>query len=144
MLALSGRPDGGFDLSRATPTGHLATDPTLRTTVLLLLLTEGRALDEDLRPGDKHGGYWGNSYPDVPGWELGSRLHILTRGKATNETARLIEQEIQARLKCMIEDGIVRETLVDLVWAGDRWEAQIGLVQDREQIEWVKLWEATI
>lgn len=133
----------GYDLSRETPTGHLATDSGLRTTVLLLLLTEGRALDEDVRPGQAKGGYWGNSYPDVANWELGSRLHILTQRKASNQTAALIEQEIRARLQCLIDDRIAASIKVEVTWAGDRWNALVGVYQDTSTVEWVSLWEET-
>lgn len=144
MIALSHTSGGyGFDLARNAK-GHLETDTSLRTTVLLLLLTEGRALDEDVPTGQARGGYWGNSYPDVQGWELGSRLHLLTRGKATSEQARLIEQEIRARLQCLIDDGIALSLDVDLALAADRWEASVGVRQDQDSIQWIKIWEASI
>lgn len=144
MIAVVNITAGDFDLSRATPAGHLLQDESLRTTVLLLLLTEGRALDEDVHSGAPKGGWWGNSYPDVPNWELGSRLHVLTRSKATAENARLIEQEIRARLACLVEDGIALAIDVDLSWAGDRWVALVGVTQDRGSVQWIPVWEATI
>jgi len=143
MIGVFGAAGGGFDLARNT-TGHLVSDPSLRTTVLLLLLTEGRALVEDVRTSEPRGGWWGNSYPDVDGRELGSRLHILTRGKATAQTAALIEQEIRLRLQCLIDDGIAVSLDVDVSWSGDRWTALVGVRQDQSRVEWVPLWEETI
>ena len=98
----------------------------------------------EVRGSEPRGGWWGNSYPDVEGWELGSRLHVLTRGKATARQARLIEEEIRARLQCLVDDGIAASLDVEVSWAGDRWTALVGVGQDSSRVEWVQVWEDTI
>ena len=143
MLGIFISPDGtGYDLARNATTGHLETDASLRTTVLCLLFTEGRLNPEDVQTGEPRGGWWGNSYPDVQGWEIGGRLYFVATGKATAVTIQLIEEAIRKQLQCLIDDGIVESLAVEIGRRGqDGWNCALGLKRRDSQVsQWIDFW----
>jgi phage gp46-like protein len=147
MIGVFSSADGlSFDLRRdLTHGGHLETDPSLRTCVLISLLTEARANAEDLPAGQSLGGWWGDSYPDVPGYKLGGRVWVLARGRATPETLILIEQAARAALQWMIDDGIAESVQVTTTRVGlDRFTARV-LIQRQGALapEWIDVWGAS-
>jgi phage gp46-like protein len=88
----------------------LATDLELHTAVLISLFTDRRAADDDTLPdpssSDKRG-WWGDlNSPDVTGDQIGSRLWLLSREKATMEVVRRAEQYAKESLQWLIEDGV--------------------------------------
>ena len=97
-----------YDLALNADDGdHLELDYSYDTAVLISLLTD-REVDpsEALDPSDR-GGYWGDSYPDVPGDRVGSRLWTLKGAKRTPETLVRAEGYVREALRWMVEDGIL-------------------------------------
>lgn len=91
--------------------GGLATDEGLRTAILISLFTDARAADDDELPeaGADRRGWWGNAFPaddtDRAG-ELGSKLWLLERSKATAEALRQAEEWARAALQWIVQDRI--------------------------------------
>ncbi len=52
----------------------------LSTAIRIMLLSDAPARPDDPVPPGERGGWWGDSYPDVPGFVIGSRLWML-RGR---------------------------------------------------------------
>jgi phage gp46-like protein len=85
----------------------LATDHNLESAVLLSLWTDASARDDDVIPDgtDDRRGWWGN-------WErpetipLGSRLWLLDREKATEETRRRAEEYAAEALQWLLDDNV--------------------------------------
>ena len=94
------------------------TDEGLGTAVLISWFTDQRASDDDEIPNvfedfiDKRG-WWGDlANPVVPGDQIGSKLWLLDRSKATQENiTKGIEYGTKA-LDWMKEDGIVKDVIV--------------------------------
>lgn len=121
-MKLIARESGLIDLARAEA-GPLLVEDSLHTAVIISLLTDRRADDDDRLPQQT-----GNAGPvtsDKRGWvgdifsgrKIGSRLWLLKREKQTAETlARAIDYAKEA-LVWLKEDGHVVAITVDAEWA---------------------------
>lgn len=90
--------------------GALQKDEGLETAILISLFLNRRALPGDPVPeGADLGGWWGDSYPDVQGDQIGSRLWLLDGQKTTDENLRRAEAYAVEALQWMIADGIAAE-----------------------------------
>ncbi|WP_034627143.1 phage GP46 family protein [Desulfocurvibacter africanus] len=101
-----------FDLALNGP--DLASDSGLRTAVLLSLLTDRRAEDDDEIPdgtGDRRG-WWADAYAEREGDRWGSRLWLLRRSKQLPETVRLAREYAEEALAWMVEDGVATSVSV--------------------------------
>lgn len=99
---------GDADLSLID--SDLASDRGLMTAALLSLFTDRRAEVDDKPPsGDPRDrrGWWADEFLEVEGDKYGSRLWLLARAKATNETALRAKEYIREALAWMIEDRVV-------------------------------------
>lgn len=95
-------------------TDHLALDETFRTSILISLLTDRRCdPSEALDPSDL-GGYWGDTYPDVPGDQVGSRLWTLAGRSWSPETRALADGYVRECLQWMADDGIIADVHADI------------------------------
>jgi phage gp46-like protein len=103
------------DLVRAAG-GNIETDELLNTAVVISLFTRRRALPDDIlpEPGGDRGGWWADSYPDVPGDLLGSRLWLLNRSKATQTVINQAKVYTIECLKWLVDDGIAAAVNVEV------------------------------
>jgi len=94
----------------ATFIDGLEEDDGLETAVVISLFTDRRANRGDAVPGDPNDrrGWWGDSFADVAGDRIGSRLWLLSREKQMPSVlARALEYAAEA-LQWLIDDGIAR------------------------------------
>lgn len=117
--------------------GAVTTDDGLRTAIAISLFSDARAGDDDdlPEPGADRRGWWGDAYPaetdDLS--ELGSKLWLLARSKATTDTLRKAQNYAHAALQWIVRDGIARSieaTVERQVIDGTECLA-IGVVLDR-------------
>ncbi len=115
-IAITQDSNGQFDI--ALGDYDLTSDQGLRTAVLISLFTDRRADDDDQLPDGSNDrrGYWGDSYPDIDGDELGSRLWLLSREKQTTDVLIRAREYCQEALQWLIEDGIASTVEVDNEW----------------------------
>lgn len=88
----------------------LQQDEGLDTAVILSLLTDARAEDDDMIPGgseDKRGA-WVDSFSEVEGDKFGSRLWLLEREKLLPETVNRVREYCQEALNWMVRDGVAK------------------------------------
>jgi len=118
QIAILQREDGVYDLGLSETDGeHLELDQSLRTAVLISILTEARADKSDLPPGWDLGGWWGESYPIEPGDRFGSRLWTIKGQKVTEETIALAAQFVRESLAWLVSDGIADDILLECTYA---------------------------
>lgn len=95
----------------------LAADHDLETAVVLSLFSDALARDDDELPdltSDRRG-WWGD-------WEspellaIGSRLWLLARAKATEETRRQAEGYAAEALQWLLDDGVAARVDVEADW----------------------------
>lgn len=89
-------------------------DAGIETAVMLTLLTDKRAEAGDPLPDGSgyKGGWWGDSLPVVPDYEMGTKLWLLQRSKTLSEIPAIAKEYLNDGFKWMIEDGIVKSVEV--------------------------------
>lgn len=99
----------------------------LESAVIISLFTDRRAPDDvELPAGDDRRGWWGDSYPDREGDEMGSLLWLLEREKETQEVLERSRIYARQALAWMIEDRVVSQMRVEAGFGrepGLRWLA---------------------
>lgn len=87
----------------------LAQDDGLQSAVVLSLFTDRRADEDDVLPdGSDRRGWWGDSVADQAGDQIGSRLWLLRREKASDQTLQRARQYAAEALRWMVDDGVVK------------------------------------
>lgn len=106
--------------------GDLAQDHGLRSALMVSLLTERRAADDDILPDPRETdrrGWWGDLPLDgEPDDRIGSRLWLLARAKATAETLRLAREYASEALAWLTADGVADAVATEAEWQGSRGE----------------------
>lgn len=89
-------------------------DAGIETAVMLTLLTDKRAEAGDPLPDGSgyKGGWWGDSFPVVPDYKMGTKLWLLQRSKTLSEIPAIAKEYLNDGFKWMIEDGIVKSVEV--------------------------------
>lgn len=99
--------DAEYNFDISVNVDDLATDEGLRTAVIISLFTDRRVETDELSPEDKsRRGWFGDLYADPVGDLIGSRLWLLKRAKASDETRNLAEDYAQEALQWLIDDGV--------------------------------------
>jgi phage gp46-like protein len=110
-----------FDWAMQGPA--LLEDDGLQTAVILSLFTDRRAADDDLptsaQPEDRRG-WWGDSFADVAGDQIGSRLWLLAREKQTQATLLKARDFAREALAWLVDDGVARSVSVETSWMAER------------------------
>lgn len=92
-------------------------EPLVRA-VVISLFTWRRASPDDTLPGDMRMGWWGDSFPTVPGDRIGSKLWLLTRSKLVPETVLLAREYAQESLQWLVDDGVAARVDVEAARIG--------------------------
>lgn len=87
-------------------------DDRLREAVLISLFTWRQAEASDPVDDDDRKGWWGDTFPAVPGDKIGSRLWLLSRRKIVPETLADAKLYTEEALAWMVTDGWVRAVAV--------------------------------
>lgn len=113
----------GFDWAIAPAGPGLAEDDGLQTAVVISLFTDRRAEASDL-PADATGqdrrGWWGDSFAEVEGDRIGSRLWLLAREKQTQATLLKARDFAKEALQWLLDDGVARAVNVGTEWMANR------------------------
>lgn len=121
--------DGTIDMQIVDD--DIASDPGLRTSVVLSLFTDRRAEADDALPnvdGDRRG-WWGDQFSAVEGDRIGSRLWLLDRSARRGDIVRVAEEYIRESLAWMIEDKVTSRIDVKVDVAGDALLYAIGIAR---------------
>jgi len=109
----------------------LQSDSGLETAVIISLLTDRQAEGDDLIPDAtrpatsgtiaNRRGWWGDSMPEqttdaAKPDRIGSRLWLLERAQATQQTATLAKKYIEEALQWLIDDGVAQVVSVATKW----------------------------
>lgn len=145
-LILADGATAGSDL--LVEAGHVVADHGLLTGVHLSLFSDRLAESDDRLPADDgdRRGWWGDTYPPVPGDRIGSRLWLLHREKQTQETLNRAEEYAREALGWMVEDGIAASISVSASWLRRHVMAiEIGIDRPEDvalRMRWAVAWEA--
>lgn len=92
----------------------LQADDGLETAVLISLFTDRRARDDDALPyadADRRG-WWGDSFADRAGDQIGSRLWLLRREKQLSAVVTRAREYAEEALQWLLDDGIAQRVEV--------------------------------
>lgn len=138
-----------YDLALDPDEGdRLMTEESFRTAVLISILTERRATPAEAPDPSNLGGYWGDTYPDVPGDQTGSLLWTLLGRQCTAETLALAEGHVRDCLAWMIEDGIVADAqslVLEFGFSGHSLIGKVGIKKPSEPAtQWITAWQFSL
>mgnify|MGYP001807565036 CR=1 FL=1 len=97
----------------------IAVDDSLRTAVLISLLTDRRADMADVLPDPRDGdrrGWVGDALAETDDDRIGSRLWLLRRAKHTEETRRRAEDYCAEALQWLVDDGLATAIAAAAEW----------------------------
>lgn len=124
----------------------LATDDGLKTAVIISLFSDRRAAPDDELPQglDDRRGWWGDSFADVDGDQLGSRLWLLQRAKRTPDVLRRAVEYVEEALAWLVADGVASSVSATAEWMGDSGLALVvSIVRPTAQpAQFMFVWEA--
>ena len=84
----------------------------LERAVIISLFTWCRADPDDKLPGSSKYGWWGDTYAEVKGDRIGSKLWLLMRSKLTNEVLAQAKEYAEESLQWLIEDRVATSVTV--------------------------------
>lgn len=94
----------------------LAGGDDLLSAVIISVFSDRRAETDDLTPGDYRGGWWGDTFAELGGDRIGSRLWLLAREKQTDETLTRAREYVIESLQWLVDDGVASEVEVENEW----------------------------
>lgn len=129
-LALTWIAPIGADLLLDGP--DLATDEGLYTACLISLFSDRLARADDALPDgdDDRRGWWGDTFNDIEGDLIGSRLWLLERSKRLPEILVQAKEYAEEALAWLIADKVAAGVAVETEWLGQDGLA-IGVVITR-------------
>lgn len=114
LLFEQGQPFADIQISPPS----LEVDKDLQSAVVISLFCNRLAQSGDKIDGDNRHGWWGDSYATVNGSLIGSRLWLLKRSVATQETANLAKQYCLEALQWLVEDQVADSIQVETAIIG--------------------------
>jgi phage gp46-like protein len=97
---------------------NLIDDPTLSTAILISLFTRRLANADDALPypGATREGWWADTYNTDPDDLWGSRLWLLSRSKADDDTLTKAKAYVEEALAWLVVDGVASEVVAETSW----------------------------
>lgn len=93
-----------------------ASDKDLESAVIFSLFTDRRAdPDEVADPMDRRG-WWADTFPNVEGDKIGSKLWLLQREKQTQQTLNRARVYCQEALAWLVDDGVAESVDIEVEW----------------------------
>lgn len=91
--------------------GMMPTEPLVRA-VVVSLFTWRRANPDDELPASDLLGWWGDSYAEIAGDKIGSRLWLLSRSTLTQDTVRRAQEYATEALQWLLDDQVATSVTV--------------------------------
>ena len=109
---------GIFGLDLALAGADLATESGLRSAVVVSLFTDRRANADDEIPDGSNDrrGWWADSYAEIEGDLIGSRLWLLQREKQTANVLQRAREYSEEALQWLLDDKVATAVSVAAEW----------------------------
>lgn len=135
---------GEFDLS--IEGSDFAGTEGLETAILLSLLSDGRASDDQVATPQFRRGWIGDAVPAAEGYRIGSLLWLVEPSKATQQTMNIAAAAAQEALQWLLDAGIADDVQVSGEITGPRTGTltiDITAPDGGSTTQYVQLWENT-
>lgn len=122
--------------------GGLVADDTLRTPVLISLMSDALAPAHTGLKGAERRGWWAWS-PTEPEGEWGSRIWLLMRSPLTDQSATLLREYVELALAWLVKRKIAK-SVVATTKQSSRDSLELALVITRSDgSDWSAIWKLT-
>jgi len=133
----------GFDLRLTDDGCDLLPAVNLRNAAGICIFSERRTNADD--PVPNMAGYPGDALDDIDESNLGSKLWLALRGKATDDKLPVFKQYVEESLQWMIDDGIASAVNVNAFYSGtpgERLNLNIEIVRlTGENLQFAYVWD---
>lgn len=125
----------GQDFNLSFKLGDFESDDGLETAILVSLFSDRRVRYDELIEGESdRKGWYGDVATDQTGDQIGSKLWLLDRGKASEETRKLSEEYASEALQWLLDDGVAETVDVTAVLVPrDRINLTIVITRPKER-----------
>jgi phage gp46-like protein len=126
---------------------NILSSDLLNTAVLISLFTHRKALPDDPLPDEQsrdREGWWADSYAENEDI-IGSRLWLLRRSKATQNTLNQAKIYAEEALQWLIDDGVAKSVTVEVEAQGEVLAFKVSILRtDKFSSKWDAVWNAHI
>jgi phage gp46-like protein len=143
-LAIFKNENGHYDVS-IDDEGDFATLNSLDTAIQLSLFCDVRADESEEPVNELRRGYWGNTLHDVDGFEVGSKLWLLSQAKNTVNTLNSAVDYARQCLQWFIDDNIAVDAKVNGEQTQNNIQLGIEFIRSNNDVEsrFYELWNNT-
>lgn len=92
----------------------LLTDHDLESAIIISLFTNRRASNDDVVENGDRQGWWGDTYAEIQGDQIGSRLYLLFREKQTQQVLNRAFQYVTEAVQWLITDKVAESITVNV------------------------------
>lgn len=133
---------GNFDL--VVKDGRIDFVEGLQTSINVSLFTDARASSSKVQPSEKRRGWVGDITRALEGRQTGSGLWTLDQARLTADTISQAEIEAIDAVSHFVEDGVVKETNVQVLRSNRQVDIAVDFVNSNDIIErYNVLWRKT-
>lgn len=143
-LKLNRLADGSYDFS-ISENGDLDGVRNFDTAILLSIFDERRASESEVVVNSLRRGWWGNTLSDIPDFEMGSKLWLLSQTKKTTNELNLAITYAQDAFEWMVTEGFLQNVIVtgQITATGIRVNIDLQVVQSNVDTPSFDLWLGT-
>lgn len=136
--------DGTYDLTIGE-NGDLEGVRNFDTAIVLTVLSERRASESEVIVNSLRRGWWGNTLADIPDFEMGSKLWLLSQSRKTANELNLALTYSQNAFNWMIVQGFAQSVDVtgEITATGIRVKIDIKVSQSNVDTPSFDLWLGT-
>lgn len=120
------RSDGVIDID-LDENGDLLTEEGFGTPIRMTVFGRRRATEDEVLTPEYRGGWIGNLFSSLPGFEAGSKLWLLRQARLNTETQNAARSYLDDAFQWFVEEGLAKEIEVATEIANDTLEAVIKI-----------------
>lgn len=109
-LKLTLTSDGYYDLSISN--GKFDTVNGFETALLMSFFSEKRAAPSEVPIPQNQRGWWGNLFSPYSGYEMGSKVWLLSQARITQDTLNLGLKYVEEGYQWLLDDGYAEKVIV--------------------------------
>lgn len=144
-ISLVSGQDGGITFM--IENGDFKVEKGFKTSIILSLLSESRATEDQIKKTENRGGWIGNINSPAEGRQLGSWIWTINQMRLNTNTLNTAINYAQLSLNHLVEDGQAKEVIVSgeiVPKFGISINVVITAPSGEVESHYVKLWELTL
>ena len=125
-----------------TDSGDILVEGSLDSVIIVSLFAEKRAEEYEIAQPERRSGWIGNINSEH---QIGSKIWLYYQSRIDGDAINGIRDEAESALKFLLDDGLLKNIIVDVTIDGDAVLLDVKLFRHNSKVETVvfKLWENT-